>query len=352
MSAESLGNIGAETVIQDLKRRKIVRSSEAARHTIRLFRKLIKAHAKNPDVLISKVKELGKKLTAAQPTQLVLGNLTLRFLHIIREEKEKADKNEMVSPGHVSSKLYHFMGDSKQEGSFREGEDISMDLVGGIDDLESDIENSTDNIAEQAIEHIHANEIIMTFGKSSAVENFLLAAAKLRKFEVFVAESAPSFQGQELAKSLSKAGIQTTLIPDSAIYTMMARVNKVILGATAIFANGGILALSGSHMVASAANVHSVPVLVCSALYKLSPLFPHDQDTFNDLLSPNEVLEFEEAGEVQNARVLNPRFDYVPPSFVDLLVTNDGGHSPSYVYRLLAEFYSTEDVHDIMAGAR
>lgn len=36
-------------------------------------------------------------------------------------------------------------------------------------------------------------------------------------------------------------------------------------------------------------------------------------------------------------------FDYVPPELVSLLVTDIGGHIPSYVYRLLAEYYSRED---------
>lgn len=74
------------------------------------------------------------------------------------------------------------------------------------------------------------SEVIMTFGGSRTVEEFLKAAGKKRKFEVIVAETAPSYRGQELALSLSKAGIETTLIPDSSIFAMMARVNKVIVG--------------------------------------------------------------------------------------------------------------------------
>lgn len=42
-----------------------------------------------------------------------------------------------------------------------------------------------------------------------------------------VAEGAPRHGGQELAKLLAKEGLHTTLIPDSAIFAMMARVNKV-----------------------------------------------------------------------------------------------------------------------------
>jgi translation initiation factor 2B subunit (eIF-2B alpha/beta/delta family) len=36
-----------------------------------------------------------------------------------------------------------------------------------------------------------------------------------------------SDQGQEMARELSLAGIDTTVIYDSAIFAMMARVNKV-----------------------------------------------------------------------------------------------------------------------------
>lgn len=36
----------------------------------------------------------------------------------------------------------------------------------------------------QAVEHIHANEIILTFGMSAVVLAFLLEAAKKRDFQV------------------------------------------------------------------------------------------------------------------------------------------------------------------------
>ena len=53
---------------------------------------------------------------------------------------------------------------------------------------------SASNIAAQALEHIHANEVIMTAGHSKTVEAFLKGAARKRKFEVIVSEAAPSFQ--------------------------------------------------------------------------------------------------------------------------------------------------------------
>lgn len=52
---------------------------------------------------------------------------------------------------------------------------------------------SCDNIAAQASEHIHMDEMIMTVGKSHTVEKFLKCAAKDRNFKVVVVEGAPFY---------------------------------------------------------------------------------------------------------------------------------------------------------------
>ena len=72
-----------------------------------------------------------------------------------------------------------------------------------LQELLGELESSADTIATQALQHIHANEIIMTMGKSRTVEAFLKKAAKERKFQVVVAECAPSCNGHELATSLA-----------------------------------------------------------------------------------------------------------------------------------------------------
>ena len=69
-------------------------------------------------------------------------------------------------------------------------------------------------------------------------------------------------QGHELAVSLAKSKIQTTLIGDNAIFGIMSRVNKVIIGTHTVMANGGLRALCGSHSVALAAKHCSVPVSI------------------------------------------------------------------------------------------
>lgn len=49
--------------------------------------------------------------------------------------------------------------------------------------------------------------------------------------QLVATEGAPSYEGHRLAAELSELGIQTTLIPDCAVFAMMARVNKVHIDA-------------------------------------------------------------------------------------------------------------------------
>jgi len=65
-----------------------------------------------------------------------------------------------------------------------------------------------------------------------------------------------------MSLSLAKDGVEVTLISDAAVFAMMSRVNKVIVGTHAVLANGGLKAVSGSHTVALAARHYSVPVCI------------------------------------------------------------------------------------------
>ena len=55
------------------------------------------------------------------------------------------------------------------------------------------------------------------------------AFRRKKKFEVICTETRPWGQGYISAKELSQAGIPTTLIVDSAIYSFMQEVDKVII---------------------------------------------------------------------------------------------------------------------------
>ena len=112
-------------------------------------------------------------------------------------------------------------------------------LVQGITEIIDEMENSLVQISNQALEHIHSRficptrEIILTVGYSTVVSAFLKDAARYRQFQVMVVETAPTFEGQQMAVELAKNGIETNVVSDSAVFAVMSRVNKVILGAHA-----------------------------------------------------------------------------------------------------------------------
>lgn len=127
-----------------------------------------------------------------------------------------------------------------------------------------------------------------------------------------------------MARTLSSAGISTFLVPDSSVYAIMSRVNKVILGAHAILANGGMFAITGSLMVATAAREHSTPVVVCAGQFKLTPLWNlYYQHGALDFADPSSVLGFEEGSLVEKVEVFNPYYDYVNPELLDIYITNE-----------------------------
>ena len=68
------------------------------------------------------------------------------------------------------------------------------------------------------------------------------------------------------------------------------------------------------------------------------------QDTLNDLVSPSSVIKFERFADLpSDIDFMNPVHDYIPPHLLECYVTNGGCFQPSYIYRLLSEYYHIDD---------
>ncbi|MCO5576346.1 hypothetical protein L7F22_030155 [Adiantum nelumboides] len=388
-----------------LQRRQVEGSLDSAKHTVLLLRQVVSQHraphSGQASALIEAVKNVGVRLIAASPIELAIGNIVRRVLHIIREEEvsitssteaeggagfdsDDNDNSDNDDPPGLSTALLAAanrsvlrapalhnllesglkpsavvpsspVGDSEERSRSCEKNSRTWKLkhavIEGINELLDDIDNNHAQIAEQALEHIHQDEVILTLGHSRTLLQFLCEAKKKRSFQVFIAEGAPRYQGHTLAKELAASNLQTTLITDSAVFAMISRVDMVIIGAHAVMANGGVIAPTGLHMVALAARRHAVPFVVLAGMYKLCPLYPHNPSVLvNEMKSPSQILEFEDMPQyVEDAlggpalHATNPSFDYIPPELVSLFITDMGGHNPSYIYRLVAEYYSPED---------
>jgi translation initiation factor eIF-2B subunit beta len=440
----------AELCSRLLRRRQIRYSRPCALATAHLLRRVI-AKARpapgrtiEPAQLIHRVEEVGRRLVAAQPRELVVGNVVRRVLGLIREEQENElgegdisclssevgsesgrQTPQISSPGRTDDSSSHnditrslsatearrvnqvpgrpplqpshttFTGAlpvtsmfsllshptmSSPRGSPAPGSpsgtptpsirasgsnDIRQEVIEGIGEIIDELEQSDEQIASYALEHIHSNEVILTYSSSTTVQRFLLKAASKRKFTVIHAESYPNnhqkvhalvtgnhnsnnqdvLPNEAFHKTLTTSGITVILIPDSAIFAIMSRVNKVILGTHAILSNGALLATSGTKLVAKAAKAHHVPVVVLSGTYKLSPKYPHDPDMYIEYGDVSKVFPYQDGELVEKVEVENPTLDFVQPECVDVYVTNLGGHAPSYLYRIIRDQYRDEDVN-------
>lgn len=389
-----------------LQRRQVEGSLDSARLTVLLLRQVVSQqrtpHSGQASTFIEAVKSVGIRLIAANPIELAVGNIVRRVLHIIREEEvsvatgtgaeveagldsdDNDDSDHDGLPGLSAAALaaasrsalrapsLHNLLESvpipstvvvpSSSGGDSEGKSRSADknsrgwklkhaVMEAINELLEDIDNYHAQVAEQALEHIHQNEVILTLGRSRTLLQFLREAKKKRSFQVFIAEGAPRYQGHTLAKELAAVDLQTTVITDSAVFAMISRVDMVIVGAHAVMANGGVIGPIGLHMVALAAHRHAVPFVVLAGLHKLCPLYPHNPYVLvNEMKPPSQILEFGEMSDCvdevlggPSLHAVNPSFDYIPPELVSLFITDTGGHNPSYVYRLVAEYYSPED---------
>jgi translation initiation factor eIF-2B subunit beta len=227
----------------------------------------------------------------------------------------------------------------------RQFSDMRQSVMTAVNELNDELDAIYGPISELAQDHIHADETILTYGHSMMVEFFLKAAARKRKYQVIIVEASSTFDGHLLANNLAKIpNISVTLIPDSNIYAIMSRVNKVIISPQAVMADGGAIGRSGYSLVTMAAKDFSVPVLGIISMFSLTPLFAHNQsEVLGTLFSPASTVPYHTMMKEENVQFMIPAFDYIAPEYIDLYLTNNGCHLPSYIYRILPEYYHPAD---------
>lgn len=151
---------------------------------------------------------------------------------------------------------------------------------------------------------------------------------------VWVDETRPVLQGARLtAWELERDGIPVKVACDNACALLMSRgmVQKVVVGADRIAANGDAVNKIGTFGVAILAKHFGVPFYVAAPVYTIDPETPRGVDVPIEDRDPREVTHVGETCIVpEGVEVYNLAFDPTPAELIAGIVTERGVLRPPY----------------------
>jgi translation initiation factor eIF-2B subunit delta len=241
-------------------------AAEMMRHASDILRLFVKGYT--GESFFESLLSLGKQLINAQPTMVPIYNLVDDILAFAKEgNREKILEKLNVAP-------------------------LSL--------------------AKGALPLFNDYDTILTHSYSSSVIQVLSEVAKTRKgIHIIVCESRPGREGIKTLHALKD--VETTFIVDAAALLELKQVNKVVVGADALYMDSFVNKI-GTLALALGANHSHIPFYVVSEGSKYLPLSyaPLIQKEY----PPEEVL--------QNGNVDNPYFEKIPMEFVTKLIAEGG----------------------------
>lgn len=176
---------------------------------------------------------------------------------------------------------------------------------------------------------------LATAGIGTALGVIKTAHAQGKKIHVYACETRPLLQGGRLtAWELQESGIPYTLICDNMAATLMQqrKIDRVLVGADRIAANGDFANKIGTYSAAVLAHYHGIPFHVVAPYTTIDPNCPNGASIQIEERSPEEVRgAMGSFGKVcwspKNAPVYNPAFDVTPASLVTSYILDRGSLS-------------------------
>ena len=175
----------------------------------------------------------------------------------------------------------------------------------------------------------HCNAgVLATAGMGTALAPIYKAHAQGKKIKVYVDETRPLLQGARLtAWELKQGGIDVTLICDNMAADVMkqAKIDKIIVGADRIAANGDAANKIGTYGLAVLAKAHKIP------FYVAAPSSTFDFSLKDGSQIPIEERSAQEVRKISNIchapegiKVYNPAFDVTPRCYISAIITEKG----------------------------
>jgi methylthioribose-1-phosphate isomerase len=146
---------------------------------------------------------------------------------------------------------------------------------------------------------------------------------------VWVTETRPLNQGARLTTwELQREGVPFRLVTDSSVGALMERdlVDRVVVGADRIAANGDVANKVGTYPIAVLAARHDVPFYVAAPMSTFDPATASGAEIPIEERDPAEVAP-------DGTEALNLAFDITPAELVTAIVTEDGVFDPASLPR-------------------
>jgi methylthioribose-1-phosphate isomerase len=172
---------------------------------------------------------------------------------------------------------------------------------------------------EQVLTHCNTGALATT-GSGTALGVIEAAWSNGAVAQVWVDETRPLNQGSRLtAWELERAGIPFKVVTDSSAGLLMARglVDRVVVGADRIAANGDVANKIGTYSLAVLARHHGIPFIVAAPTSTIDPGTATGAEIPIEERDPSEVS-------AHGYPAVNFAFDITPAELVTALVTEEG----------------------------
>lgn len=189
------------------------------------------------------------------------------------------------------------------------------------------------NDGDCVLTHCNAGALA-TAGYGTALGVIRSAVAHGKRISVYADETRPFLQGARLtAWELMQDGIDVTVIADNMAGYLMScgKINKVIVGADRIAANGDVANKIGTYSVALLAYHHNIPFYVAAPTSTIDSTIPDGSYIPIEQRDPNE-MKYVNGVQIMPAdvKVINPAFDVTPHRYVSAIITEKGVLYPPY----------------------
>jgi ribose 1,5-bisphosphate isomerase len=268
--------------------------------------------AKDADSFVSELTEAARLLLETRPTAVSMPNAIRYIMHRVN-----VGKASTTSVGDIRS--------------------LALEAA---NEFIENTKTAVTRIGEIGARRIKDGDVLLTHCNSSAVISVMKTAwNEGRRFEVLVTETRPRFQGHLTAHELASAGIPVTMILDDAVRYFMQDVDKVLVGADAITANGALVNKIGTSVIALAAHEAKVRVFVAAESYKFSPETMIGELVTIEERDASELISMKDLDRLGSVKVRNPSFDVTPPEYIDLIITERGIIPPAGAIIILEDVF-------------